>query len=1226
LAVANNFSNTVSVFRNTSTTGSISYAAKVDFTTGNNPSSISIGDLDGDGKADLAVANYNSTTVSVFRNTSTGPGSINYAANVDFTTGSSPLSVSIGDLDGDGKTDLAVANLNSNTVSLFRNTSTGSGSISYAAKVDFATGSGPYSVSIGDLDGDGKADLAVVNVISNTVSLFRNTSTGSGSISYAAKVDFTTGSSNPSSVSIGDLDGDGKADLAVANGNTVSVLRNKIPSLEGFSPSDGAIGTQVVITGTEFSTVLTNNIVKVNGTAATVTASTGSSLTITISVGATTGKITVDVAGQTLTSATNFSIFPPTITSFAPVADMVGASVTITGTYFSATPANNLVKFNGATAVVTASTITSITATVPVGATTGKITVTIGGLTGTSTDDFIVLANQPVSQPSALVFSSVTTSSMIGSFTAATGSPAGYIVLQNTSAITDLPVDGTPYTTGSSTIGTSSVISIGSGTTFSSTGLSSGVQYYYAIYAYNGATQAVNYRTAAPLANSVITVSAAPAATAATAVTQTSFSANWSAVTGATGYLLDVSIDNFSNLITGYAAKSVSGLTDAVTGLTLGTTYQYRVRAANASGLSANSNTITQITIPATPVAANVPSPASTSFTASWNAIAGATGYELDVSTNNFVTNISGYDARPLPAALTQELVSSLSPTISYQYRVRSVNLGGVSPNSNAVMVTTLSGPGASALTVSNPSFTNSATASVSVTLSNGSGARTVKFYSRGIIESTFRPGITLTSTSDTYSITLTPSLLDQMGIEFYFTAEDATTPSPKRIPETRNDYIYKPVAQGEIAIPGLSFGGDIKNYRLISIPYALATNNTLLVFSALGAYDKNKWRLLQWNGTAFADNPGTIALGKSYWFNAKQQTTIELGAGTVSPNNQVTDFSLSLQQGWNMIATPYPFAIDWDDILDANGNPATVDRDYFVFNPATVGYTKSNSLKPFEGGFVYADAATQLKAPVLLKNSAGGRKQTTELFEKNLDEKNWHLPLTLRQGGIENSLGAVGMHEEARQGKDQYDRVVLPNFLKYVQLTTEHREAFIPYFIRDVVPPQDAYTWNFNLEASDSGPIELSWDVEAIKNSKAQLLLYDRATGSLVDMRTKGTHTLAAGDGATVQFIYARSEYISLVEELATPYPNPFSTEVKLPGFFNATGEDTQITVSIISMSGVEVFQAQYSTSEKGLHQPVWKGVNVRGETIPSGLYLYKVTSSTGSTTIKTQGKIIKQ
>jgi hypothetical protein len=236
LVVINNNSNTVSVFRNTSSSGSItsgSFAAKVDFTTGAGTFNVAIGDIDGDGKQDLVVANAISNTVSVFRNTSAS-GSItsgSFAAKVDFATGENPFGIAIGDIDGDGKPDIVIVNHLSSTVSVFRNTSS-SGSItsgSFAAKVDFATGESPFDVAIGDIDGDGKPDLVVSNWFSNSVSVLRNTSTP-GSItsgSFAAKVDFTTGSS-PYGIAIGDIDGDGKPDLVVSNNNSdaVSIFRN----------------------------------------------------------------------------------------------------------------------------------------------------------------------------------------------------------------------------------------------------------------------------------------------------------------------------------------------------------------------------------------------------------------------------------------------------------------------------------------------------------------------------------------------------------------------------------------------------------------------------------------------------------------------------------------------------------------------------------------------------------------------------------------------------------------------------------------------------------------------------------------------------------------------------------------------------------------------------------------------------------------------------------------
>jgi len=231
LAVANVFSNSVSVLLNTTARAAATsnFSARKDFAVGTDPVSVILGDLNSDGKLDLVVANNNSNNVSVLLNT-TAPGAAtpNFAPSQEFVTGDGPVSVAIGDLNGDGKLDLVVANLVS-TVSVFlNNTVPGAANVSFAARKDFAAGDGPRSVAVGDFNLDGKPDLAVVNFNSNTVSVLLNTTNAGADVaSFGAIHDFPTGV-RPVSVTVGDLNGDTKPDLAVANvnSNSVSVLLN----------------------------------------------------------------------------------------------------------------------------------------------------------------------------------------------------------------------------------------------------------------------------------------------------------------------------------------------------------------------------------------------------------------------------------------------------------------------------------------------------------------------------------------------------------------------------------------------------------------------------------------------------------------------------------------------------------------------------------------------------------------------------------------------------------------------------------------------------------------------------------------------------------------------------------------------------------------------------------------------------------------------------------------
>jgi hypothetical protein len=231
LAVSNEGDKSVSVLLNQTAPGSgvVTFLAQQTFAVGTGPFFVAAADVNGDGRPDLVTPNTGDKTVSVLLNTTpAGTPLPTFAAQKTFAVGTAPEGVAAADVNGDGRPDLAIANFMDKTVSLLLNTtSAGADTPTFAPQKTFATGTGPNFMVAADINGDGRPDLAMNNFVDSTVSVLLNTAAaGAGAASFAPQQTFATGTFAIAAAA-GDFDGDGRPDLAVTSDTTkVSVLLN----------------------------------------------------------------------------------------------------------------------------------------------------------------------------------------------------------------------------------------------------------------------------------------------------------------------------------------------------------------------------------------------------------------------------------------------------------------------------------------------------------------------------------------------------------------------------------------------------------------------------------------------------------------------------------------------------------------------------------------------------------------------------------------------------------------------------------------------------------------------------------------------------------------------------------------------------------------------------------------------------------------------------------------
>jgi hypothetical protein len=190
----------------------LSFFPAVNYTVGLSPSSVAVGDFNGDGARDLVVSNRGDNTVSVLL----GNGDGTFRDAVAYPTGSAPAFVAVGDFNGDGRLDIVTADSGSNTLSVLL----GNGDGTFQDALRYNPHLTPTFVAVGDFNGDGRLDLAVTGPQDDTINVLLGNGDGTFRDSNPRGVGL-----GPVAMVLGDFNNDGRLDIAVANrGRSVSIL------------------------------------------------------------------------------------------------------------------------------------------------------------------------------------------------------------------------------------------------------------------------------------------------------------------------------------------------------------------------------------------------------------------------------------------------------------------------------------------------------------------------------------------------------------------------------------------------------------------------------------------------------------------------------------------------------------------------------------------------------------------------------------------------------------------------------------------------------------------------------------------------------------------------------------------------------------------------------------------------------------------------------------------
>jgi hypothetical protein len=354
----------------------------------------------------------------------------------------------------------------------------------------------------------------------------------------------------------------------------------------------------------------------------------------------------------------------------------------------------------------------------------------------------------------------------------------------------------------------------------------------------------------------------------------------------------------------------------------------------------------------------------------------------------------------------------------------------------------------------------------------------------------------------------------------------------------------------------------------------------------------------------------GILLEGEGYWLGAAQSATIDVKGTPI-----VSDFTMSLSQGWDLISNPLVLDVSVDSLTftkDAttktHAEAVTAGWVNSIYGYSGTGYSVATTFSPWSGYWM-AILETDVNVTFPIHRHGGSSNNRTR-------DESWMIAFDAEVDGANDEMMMVGYAETATDGFDaEHDAVNPPNppGPVYISLFTNHPEW--DYFlgdkftkdIRAEVSANGYQEWILSMESSES-EAQISWTFENVPDEYD--IGYSINDGVYFDdMRSVSTTTLSVNTEIIVrvgtQVLGIGDEPIPEVFALHQNYPNPFNptTQIRydLP-------DDALVNITIYDIMGRSIRSLVNSNQTAGYRSIRWDGKNNLGEGVSAGMYIYMI------------------